>query len=364
MGITKHRKKRMTQITQMKAIFYDPYIDTIGGGERYTFTLADYLLKNGWKVIIFNGNKEAVAKLKQRFGLDLSKAQLIPMPSSVLDRRKITKDADLFFWVSDGSVPLMFSKNNILHFQVPFHGVNGQSFLNKIKFSRINHIVCNSEFTKIFIDKEFGVDSKVIYPPIDVNSFKTGKKENIILTVGRFSKLLQSKRQDILIDAFKEMVDSGLRDWKFQLAGSTDVGGREYLNELRKSAENYPIEFFENCSFETINNLYSKAKIFWYAGGYGIDEEKDPEKTEHFGMVVVEAMASGCVPVVIGKGGIKEIINNRENGYLWEEKKDLLMTTEELINSFQSPNQIFVSVVKLSQTFSKENFYKKFDEIL
>lgn len=353
-----------TQTTQMKAIFYDPYINTIGGGERYTFTLADYLIKKGWSVIILDGNKEATDKLKQRFDLDLDKAQLIPMPSSVIGRWKTTKDADLFFWVSDGSVPMMFSKNNVLHFQVPFHGVNGKSLQNNFKLKLINHIVCNSEFTKKFIDKEFGINSDVIYPPVDVTSFKIEKKENIILTVGRFSKLLQAKRQDLLIEAFKGMVDNGFKGWKFQLAGSTDVGGSQFLNELKELAKNYPIEFYENCSYDVLKNLYSKAKIFWYAGGYGIDEEKEPEKTEHFGMVVVEAMASGCTPIVIGKGGIKEIIQNGENGYLWKETSDLLAITEELINNPQRTNRISVSVVKLSQNFSKENFYKRFDEIL
>jgi 6-phosphogluconate dehydrogenase (decarboxylating) len=71
-----------TQTTQMKAIFYDPYIDTIGGGERYTFTLADYLLKKNWDVVIFDGNRDAVNKLKDRFNLDLESAELITLPQS------------------------------------------------------------------------------------------------------------------------------------------------------------------------------------------------------------------------------------------------------------------------------------------
>jgi glycosyltransferase involved in cell wall biosynthesis len=347
-----------------KAFFYDQYLKTIGGGERYVFTLADYLLKTGWDVVIFNGDEESVVKLKERFDLGLSKAQLIPMPLSFVKRWEMTKDADLFFWLSDGSVPFMFSKNNILHFQVPFHQVNGKSISNMIKFKLINYIVCNSEFTKKYIDKEYAVDSEVIYPPVDTASFTTGKKENIILTVGRFSKLLQAKRQDILIDAFKEMVDNGLKDWKFQLAGSTDVGGSEYLNELKKSAEKYPIEFFENISFDNLKNLYSKAKIFWYAGGYGIDEEKEPEKTEHFGMTIVEAMASGCIPFVVPKGGIKDTVENQKSGFYYDNQEQLQLLTNDLIINPQKAEKMGKEVIQSGRKFDRKIFYQNFLKIL
>jgi len=346
------------------AYFYDPYIDTIGGGERYTFTLAEYLLKNGWNIVILNGNKDAITKLKQRFDLDLTRAELTPLPGSIIKRWQMTKNADLFFWVSDGSIPLMFSKNNILHFQVPFHDVNGKSLANNIKLKKIKHIVCNSEFTKRFIDKEYGVNSVVIYPPVDVSSFKEGKKENIILTVGRFSKLLQAKRQDILIEAFKKMVDKGLKGWRFQLAGSTDIGGTEYLNELRQSAENYPIEFFENCSYDVLKNLYSKSKIFWYAGGYGIDEEKEPEKVEHFGITLVEGMAAGCVPIVIEKGGLKEIVTDNRSGIFWKTEDDLIRITNSLIKDEKTIKIFSDEAIKESKKYGIERFNEDFEKII
>jgi glycosyltransferase involved in cell wall biosynthesis len=276
----------------------------------------------------------------------------------------MTKNADLFFWVSDGSVPLMFSKNNILHFQIPFHEVNGKSLSNKLKLKFIHHIVCNSEFTKGFIDKEYGVKSKVIYPPIDTSSFKSEKKENIILTVGRFSKLLQAKRQDLLIEAFKAMIDRGLKDWKLQLAGSTNVGGDEYLSELKELAKNYPIEFFENCSFEALKNLYSKAKFFWYAGGYGIDEEKEPEKAEHFGMTIVEAMASGCIPFVVPKGGIKETVEDKISGYYYENIDELQALTKELMSNDKNTEKMGKEVIQSSRKFDKNVFYQKYLDII
>lgn len=251
-----------------------------------------------------------------------------------------------------------------MHFQVPFHDVGGGSLLNKIKLDRIDNVVCNSGFTKKFIDAEYGVNSKVIFPPVDVESFKPGKKENIILSAGRFSKLLQAKRQDILIETFKNMVDKGFSGWRLALAGSTDVGGQEYVNQLRKSAKSYPIDFFESCSFEVLKDLYARSKLFWYAGGYGIDEELEPEKTEHFGMTIVEAMAAGCIPIVVGRGGISEIINDGKNGFFWENPKDLSGTTLRLIETKELIENVSKNAVSSSRGFSAERFCEEFDKII
>ena len=169
-------------------------------------------------------------KLTKRFGLKIQRVKFIPAQKKLLKKFKITRNYELFFWLSDGSIPFLFSKNNLLHFQVPFHNVNGRSLSNQLKLKKINHIVCNSRFTKKFIDKEYGVSSKVIYPPVDVENFKPGKKRNIILSVGRFSQLMQAKRQDVLIDSFKKLCDQGLGGWQLVLAGATGIGGKEYFS--------------------------------------------------------------------------------------------------------------------------------------
>ena len=38
---------------EMKAGIYDPYLDTLGGGERYVLAVANCWLKRGWNVNIF-----------------------------------------------------------------------------------------------------------------------------------------------------------------------------------------------------------------------------------------------------------------------------------------------------------------------
>lgn len=348
----------------MKAVFFDPYLDTIGGGERYLLTLAEYLLQKKWEVDLIWRNPSLKEKLEERLNRKLEGINFINPPQTLINKWQGYHNYDLSFWVSDGSVPFMFSRKNILHFQVPFHLGLGKSYLNQIKFKQIQHVVCNSQFTKKYTDQEYGVYSEVIYPPIDLDVFKQGKKENIILSVGRFSQLLQSKRQDVLIEVFKEMVDEGLSGWRLIFAGGAEIGGVEYLERLKKQTQRYPIEILENLSSDKVVELYSKAKIFWNASGFEIDEDKNPERVEHFGMVIVEAMASGCIPIVVGKGGIREIIGDKETGFFWEKKNELGDITKKLIKSPQIIKKVSDEVVESSRRFSREIFCQKYEELL
>ena len=348
----------------MKAGIFDPYLDTIGGGERYAMTVAEALLEKGWRVDIFWGNEEVKQKLIEKFSLEIERVNFVlysPRTTNLLSRKKIESSYDLLFYFSDGSVPFMFGKKNILHFQVPFKNVLKKSLKNTLKLKRIFAVVCNSYFTKKFVDKGLGIASKVIFPPVDVELLEPMTKKNVILSVGRFSQLLQGKRQDVLIDVFKEMInEKKIEDWKLILAGGSEIGSTEYLRELRQSSGGFPIEIVENPSFKELKKLYGEAKIFWTASGYGIDEEREPERVEHFGMSTVEAMAAGCVPIVMGKGGQKEIIENGKNGFLWQKKEELEKLTIEIIRNPAKLQKISRDAILRSKCFSKEVFYDGF----
>jgi len=308
----------------MKAAIFNPYLDTLGGGERYTAAIAKVLVGKGFRVDIAWKKKSIKKELEDRFGMDLTGVKTI-------NDIKRGDGYDVCFWVSDGSIPLLRARKNILHFQFPFKNVDGSTLLNKMKLFRVNHVVCNSYFTKSFVDKEYGVESIVVYPPVDVDKIKPKKKENLILTIGRFSQLTQAKRQDILVESFKKFYDSGFKRWKMTLAGGVEVGVDGYVDNLEESFHGYPIKILKSPSLKEIINLYGRAKIFWSASGFGVDEKKEPKKVEHFGITIVEAMAAGVVPFAFRAGGHKEIIIHKENGYLWEDISELLSFTEDVV---------------------------------
>jgi len=348
-----------------KAGIYDPYLDTVGGGERYTMTVAECLLAKNWQVDVFWNDSSIKGKISQRLGIKIERANFLPdiFQKSIWEKYKVLKSYDLIFYLSDGSVPFLFAKKNILHFQVPFHGIGGKKFLNRIKLKKVNAVVCNSCFTKKFIDKEYGVKSVVVYPPVAVEEFKPGRKENVILSVARFTDMLHNKRQDILVELFKKMVGKGLRGWRLFLVGG-DAEGKRLVAKLKRESRGYPIEILTNISFEELKKIYAKAKIFWHAAGYGIDERRQPEKVEHFGISPVEAMAAGCVPVVINKGGIPEIIKTEKDGFLWTKKEELLKITLELIKDPLKIEKFSKEVVKSSRRFSKDVFSQEINRLV
>lgn len=344
-------------VNQMKAAIYNPYLDTLGGGERYSMAVATVLARAGYEVDVEWENPEIKSILEQRFGINLSTVNFV---------RSIDKGDgyDVCFWVSDGSIPLLRARTNLLHFQFPFKDMEAKTLLNKTKLIRINKIICNSQFTKSFIDQEYGVQSDVLYPPVDTTRIKSMRKTKTILYVGRFSALTQAKGQDELVRLFKSFYKADYKTWKLVLAGGVEVGVGDLLKNLKAKAKGLPIEFVESPTYKELLELYGKSKLFWSAAGYGIPVDKQPTKVEHFGMTIVEAMAAGCVPIVFDAGGHKEIVKEGINGYLWKKGGRLLNATRYLIDNPKQLHTLAKKAVEDAKEYSYANFESNLLELI
>lgn len=350
----------------MKIGIFDPYLDSLGGGERYALTVAEHLSKDH-QIEIFWDGRDLKSEIKTRLSLNLDKTRFVnnifTREKNLLEKLVKTSSYDLIFYLSDGSIPTSAAKSNILHFQTPFSHIKAKTFFNRLKLSRFIWVICNSYFTKKFIDKTYGVKSIVIYPPVDVENCVPDKKKNLILTVGRFTSPFESKKHEVMIEVFKDLVDKGLVDWELYLVGGLLESDRECFEKLKMNIIGYPIKLMVNISFAELKNFYAEAKIYWHAKGYGEDEEKNPERFEHFGISCVEAMAAGGVPVVFDGGGLREIIKEG-CGFLWSTKKELQGFTGELIRNKDKFLRLSIEARRRAYDFSKENFLRRFDEII
>jgi len=342
---------------------FDPYLDDLGGGEKYMMTIAECLSKKH-EVSVFWNNKKDIEGLLQRFSLDLSKVSIakniFSRDFSFFKRILESRKYDVIIVLSDGSIPFLLSKKTFLHVQQPLNLVEKKKLKTRIKLLRITGIFCNSEYTKSFNRDKFLKLTSVLYPPVNLYSNNIGK-ENIILHVGRFriknvKGIDDYKKQNVMINTFKEMVDKGFKDWEFVLAVSVKEEDKKQFEEMKKSGEGYPIKFIINSPNSALENIYSKAKIYWHASGFGENLEEHPEYAEHFGISTVEAMSAGCVPVVINAGGQKEIVEDNKNGLLWNSIEELQSKTLELTKNEMLLNKLSEQSMESAKKFSKERF--------
>ncbi|OGH11599.1 MAG: hypothetical protein A3B38_02200 [Candidatus Levybacteria bacterium RIFCSPLOWO2_01_FULL_36_13] len=353
----------------MRIGIFDPYLDDIGGGEKYMMTLASCLSKDN-EVYVFWDDQEVFKNLTRRFSIDLSKVNfyknIFSSKFSFIQKIIETKKFDIIIFLSDGSIPVTLSNKTFIHIQQPLPNVR-TNLLSSLKLKRINAVFCNSTFTKSFADKELGIQSKVLYPSIEIKA-RLEKKENYILHVGRFRDARVNnedyKRQGMMVQSFKEMIDGGFKDWKFVLCVGLNSADEENFNKIKEIANGYPIEFLVNKSNDELWDIYSKAKIYWHATGFGEDLNLHPEFAEHFGISTVEAMGAGCVPVVINAGGQKEIITDGENGYLWNSIEELKKKTIELAKNERKLNILSIAAKKRAEYFAGERFCRELKEII
>ena len=354
----------------MKIGIFDPYLDDLGGGEKYMMMLAS-CLSSRHEVSILWDNLNDIESFKKRFNVSLNNvnvAKNIFSPKvGFFERLKAVRKYDAVIVLCDGSVPFVFPTKLFLHIQQPLPRRN-KTFKDKIKRKHISTIFYNSQFTKKFNDSLFhGVKSEVIYPPVTLGiafseneELRTSSKENIILHVGRFRvqnlATEDFKKQGFMIDSFKKLVDSGFHKWKFVLAVSVKKEDEDKFDVLQQKAKGYPIEFQINKTNEELFTFYDKAKIYWHASGYGEDLEKHPELAEHFGISTVEAMGSGVVPVVINSGGQREIVTDGENGLLWNSQEELLAKTKKLAGDEKLWHELSRNAIIRAKDFTQERF--------
>ena len=222
-------------------------------------------------------------------------------------------------------------------------------------------VVSISEYTRTWVTRKWARPSDVVYPVCDAVGVG-GEKTRSILHVGRFNASdgdqNHHKRQDVLLDAFKALLDLHADGWTMHFAGSTGQGpgGAEYAAALVERARGYPVTFHFDADLGALHALYRSAAVYWHATGYGHSDELYPAKQEHFGITAVEAMSAGAVPVVIRSGGLQETVRHEHDGLLWSTVPELLAHTRRLAADDALRTRFGLAAVASSARFSREAY--------
>lgn len=355
----------------MKIAIYDPYLDTMSGGEKYMLSVAQHLSKDHEVTILWPEDKKdvIVEKAAARFSIDLSSFEfesLFDPRVSFIQRFIKSGKYDRIIFLSDGSIPFV-NCPLIIHWQSPMNWVHGKSLINRLKLARVKDVIVNSHYTKSYIDKTFGLHSTILYPPVFVQrNFDKSKKTKTILNVGRFGinhAGSSFKKQDVLAEAFSRLSPMQ-KGWRLVLVMSVLDLDMDAYHQFKNNYKELPIDFVLNPSNEALWDRYEAASIYWHASGFGEDLEKHPDRAEHFGISTVEAMGMGAVPVVVNSGGQKEIVTEGISGMLWNSIDELVDKTDALIRDPKKYEELSRQAITRSKDFTTEKFGQELEKII
>ena len=376
----------------MRIGIYTPYLTAYGGGEKYVGKIAEIFSEEN-DVSFISLNKPDLNTLESRLNIDLRRVTVDSiegytprLPDRMVTLGKFvhahkvsqcTSKYDLFINQENLSLIPSLSKRSIFICQIPPTKWNIRSRLTNNLFTNLvydprlksyDKVVVYSLFTKKWAEKYYQREVEVIYPAVDTEQFRPRHKENYIISVGRFFTGGHCKKQVEMIRAFKQLCDINkkFRNWEYHLVGGVSgfALSQQYLRQCQEEARDYPVYFHINAPFEVLRELYGMSRIFWHATGLGEEEDRYPERMEHFGITTVEAMSAGCVPVVINKGGQPEIVRNRIDGFLWDDVKELREYTIRSVNDNVLWQKMSKSSIERSQKFGIERFTKEVDRLI
>jgi glycosyltransferase involved in cell wall biosynthesis len=379
--------------------FLVPTLQGFGGAERYVIDLLVEVSRR-WPVTVITQHEVQPDKIRSAFDIELnpSNIRFLAAPDCHFNSsggwmqryrsenafRNLTRPFDLVF-TSTWLVPWSQTAKRgvwICHFPVVSSslwvnrhvrpGLFSSGARNQLELRRrINSwhtLVTSSHFGQKWIDERWARSSTVLYPSIvsPTEEPPIAQKAPWILACGMFADPdagsadpYSYKRQELLIECFRRLTcRSELKQWQLHLAGHVQntAAGRATMERLRGLCEGLNVQFHENCEHAELVELYRRSSCFWHATGYGLDAERAPERMEHFGIVTVEAMSWGCVPVVFGAGGQREIVEPAASGFWWNTTEELVHYTETLALDNSIRHSMAESARRRAKAFGPEVF--------
>ncbi|BAB65142.1 glycosyltransferase family 4 protein [Sulfurisphaera tokodaii] len=204
-------------------------------------------------------------------------------------------------------------------------------------------IIANSLYSARAIAKVFEIPQpQVIYPPVDVEfyskAFENEDRESVFVTIARFEKgkMIENAIKFSHLSGIKGIVIGSLND-------------KRYYKELMRLRDrlNADIKFLPNLPREEVLKILSKAKLYFH-----------PTIGEHFGIPIIEAMASGVVPIVPKESGGSEIVPQ----FSYDNLEDAVRIGKEIIEKYS--NNLRKEMHEKAIMFDKNNFKEKIYDVI
>jgi glycosyltransferase involved in cell wall biosynthesis len=190
-------------------------------------------------------------------------------------------------------------QSNLAKKVVAWTWTTAHSYFDRGAVRKVTKILTLSLAVQKRIAKYYKRDSTVIYPPVPTDRYRTKEFGDFWLSVNR---LYPEKRVELQIDAFKSLPDENL----LIVGGYAPRDNKSLFAYHRVLADLPPnVKIFGTVPEERLLDLYATCKGVVHTP---IDED--------FGLVPVEAQASGKAVVGVNEGGLRETVINGITGFL------------------------------------------------
>jgi glycosyltransferase involved in cell wall biosynthesis len=199
--------------------------------------------------------------------------------------------------------------------------------------ARVDSFVANSATVARRIHRYYAADSVVIHPPVDTGAFSIAAASDLADYYLMAGELVSYKRPDLAIRAFNEM--------KLKLVV---IGGGEMLDDIRRLA-GPTVTVLGPQPFDVLKQHYARCRALIFPG------------EEDFGMVPVEAMASGRPVVAYGRGGATETVVDGVSGVFFAEQ-----TSEAISSAVKRLADLEIDPARIAahaSQFGREPFFQK-----
>jgi glycosyltransferase involved in cell wall biosynthesis len=209
-------------------------------------------------------------------------------------------------------------------------------------------LITNSQWMANIIRKEYDTDISVIYPPVDTEGFENvswGDRDQGFVTIGR---IVPGKNTIEATEIIRQLRERG-HNVHIHIIGP--VPNSEYGERVKNIARsNDWVNLEGKVSKEELTQVVSNHK-------FGLHTKFD----EHFGIAVAELVAGGTIPFVPDDGGVREIVNCR-NDITYHTFDDAVDTIERVLINEEKQNFISQTLPNVETTFGRDRFKREIIE--
>lgn len=204
--------------------------------------------------------------------------------------------------------------------------------------ANVTYFVAISEEIKKRISRHYRRDAEVIYPPVDTEQFRLSNMDDQFFLI--VSALVPYKRIDLAVKAFNQ---NGKR---------LIIAGTGPESTSLKAAAKPNVEFLGWQSDDELASLYARCTALIFPG------------VEDFGIVPLEAQASGKPVVAFGEGGALETVVDGITGVFFDRQtaESLQKAVEKVSSIAFNSSVIREHALRFSRSTFRENIKRTIDE--